>query len=315
MRLVVCSLRLWALLALAVCYLPSVTYGAPALNLPEPAGTHIYDAGLKLLRLGDYYGAITELKRFTLLFPQHAFHPAAQVLLGLALQEEETYDDAFLHFERLRQVDEPLEVGQIAAFKLGELRFLQQQYRQAIGHLQSFLATFPESPLSTRGLYLLGLSLALDGQNGQARQVLGTLPSHDPLAQRALALQEELRLSPLPPQKSPGYAGVLAGILPGAGHLYAGKPWQALTAFVLNGVFLAGAAYAVHEGFETTGAILLFFETGWYLGNIQSAMEAARQANRQYQRNLVQHLRATYAPPTLTLRELQTPTLGLRLTF
>lgn len=101
----------------------------------------------------------------------------------------------------------------------------------------------------------------------------------------------------------------------GAGHLYAGKPWQAVTAFALNGLFLAGAAYAIHEKLELTGAILLFFETGWSLGGIKSAMDAARDANRQQQKAFADRLRTTYAPPVLTLQVLQAPGLGLRLTF
>ena len=163
--------------------------------------------------------------------------------------------------------------------------------------------------------YLLGLSWALDGQFSQAQRVFAALPARDPLAQQALALQEELRLTPPPQPKSPQVAGILSGILPGAGHLYAGKPLQAVTAFALNGVFLAGAAYAFHERLEATGAILLFFETGWYLGGINSAMDAARDANRQQQRALADHLRTTYTPPVLTFRALQMPGLGLRLTF
>src|SRR5262249_44538952 len=115
--------------------------------------------------------------------------------------------------------------------------------------------------------------------------------------------------------KSPQVAAVLSGILPGAGHLYAGKPLQALTAFALNGAFLAGAAYAIHEKLNVTGAILLFFETGWYLGGINSARDAAREANQQQQRAFTEHLKATYAPPVLTFQILQAPGLGLRLTF
>jgi tetratricopeptide (TPR) repeat protein len=229
----------------------------------EAAGTQVYEFGLHLFRLGDYYRAMTEFKRFSLLFPQHERQPAAELLLGLALQEEKAYDDAFAHFQRWRLVDDPTDATRVAAFKLGELRFLQGQYRQAIGYFQGFLDTYPEGPLVSYTRYMLGLSWALDGQLTQAQQVFAALPARDPLAQQALALQDELRLAPPLQTKSPQVAGVLSGMLPGAGHLYAGKPLQALTAFVLNGVFLAGAAYAFHEKLEATGAILLFFETGW----------------------------------------------------
>jgi TolA-binding protein len=281
----------------------------------EAADTLVYDFGLHLFQLGDYYRAITEFKRFSLLFPGHPRQPAAELLIGLAWQEDQAYDEAFTHFQRWHLADAPTDASRVAAFKLGELRFQQGQYRQAVGHFQDFLETYPEGPLVTHSKYMLGLSWALEGQISQAQQVFATLPARDPLAPQALALQDELRLAPAPQRKSPQVAGVLSGVLPGAGHLYAGKPLQALTAFVLNGVFLAGAAYAFHEKLEATGAILLFFETGWYLGGIYSAMDAARAANRQQQQAFTDHLRATYAPPVLTLQRLQAPGLGLRLTF
>jgi len=281
----------------------------------EAAATRVYDFGLALFQLGDYYRAITEFKRFSLLFPGHERQPAAELLIGLAWQEDQAYDDAFTHFQRWHLVDDPTDATRVAAFKLGELRFQQGQYRQAIGYLQGFLDTYPDGPLVSHSKYMLGLSWALDGQLSEAQQVFATLPARDPLAQQALALQAELRLTPPPQLKSPRVAGILSGLLPGAGHLYAGKPLQALTAFALNGVFLAGAAYAFHEKLEATGAILLFFETGWYLGGINSAMDAARDVNRQQQKAFTDHMRATYAPPVLTFQRLQAPGLGLRLTF
>ena len=315
-------MRLRALLrSLPALYLGLVllwagTYALPAQAQPgDTPDSQIYDFGLHLFHLGDYYRAITEFKRFSLLFPQHARQPMAELLIGLALQEDTATEEAFTHFQRWRLADDPTDTTRVAAFKLGELRFLQGQYRQAIEHWQGFLDAFPTGPLVSHTKYLLGLSWTLDGQLAQGQQVFATLPARDPLAQQAMALQEDLRLQALPVPKSSRVAGILSGVLPGAGHLYAGKPWQALTAFVLNGVFLGGAAYALHEGLEVSAAILLFFETGWYLGGINSAMEATRAANRTQQQAWADHLRTTYAPPTLTLRALHAPALGLRLRF
>ena len=277
--------------------------------------TSVYDFGLHLFHLGDYYRAITEFKRFSLLFPHHERQPATQLLIGLALQEDKAYDDALAHFQNWPLTDDPTDATRVAAFKLGELRFLQGQYRQAVLYFQGLLDTYPDGPLVSHTRYMLGLSWALDGQFSQAQQALAAMPGRDPLAPRAWPLQEELRLAPPLQSKSPQVAGILSGILPGAGHLYAGKPLQAVTAFALNSAFLAGAAYAIHEKLNITGAILLFFETGWYLGGMNSARDAAREANRQQQRGFAEHLKATYAPPVLTFQVLQAPGLGLRLTF
>jgi TolA-binding protein/TM2 domain-containing membrane protein YozV len=280
-------------------------------------GTQLYDFGLHLFRLGDYYRAVTELKRFTLLFPQHQQRTAAQVVLGLALEGDELYDDAFIHFRQLRRTYKRHPVGQLANFKLGELHFQQRRYREAIEHLQQFLQTFPDAPLAPRSTYLLGLSWALEGQFEQAHRVLDTVPAGHPLGNQAQRLRQSLKTPTTPPtpRKSPRTARILAGLLPGAGHLYLGKPWQGLAAFLLNGSFLTGAVFAFREHLYATGAILLYFETGWYLGNINSAGAGAQAANRSQQHAFTEHLKTTYTPPPLSLPYLQTPALGLRLTF
>jgi len=130
----------------------------------EATDTQVYDFGLHLFQLGDYYRAITEFKRFSLLFPGHERQPAAELFIGLALQEDQAYDDAFTHFQRWHLVDDPTDATRVAAFKLGELRFQQGQYRQAVGYFRGFLDTYPDGPLVSHSKYMLGLSWALDGQ-------------------------------------------------------------------------------------------------------------------------------------------------------
>jgi outer membrane protein assembly factor BamD (BamD/ComL family) len=306
-RLILCFLLgLWLVTSWSVT--------SHAAQMDDPA-TSVYAFGLHLFRLGEYYRAITELKRFSLLFPQHQQLPAAQVLIGLALQEDGEPNAALAHFQRMHATYETTNVGRLAAFKLGELHFVQQQYPQAIEQFQRFLHTFPDGPLVDRSLYLLGLSWALEGHPERAQQTLAVFPAEHVWSERVLALQHELQTTALPTPKSPRVAGILAGILPGAGHLYLGKPRHALTAFLLNGLFLTGAVYAILEGLEATAAILLFFETGWYLGNINSAVSGAREINLQQQEVRRQHLQATYGLPHLTLERLQMPGIGLRLRF
>jgi len=304
---VVCLLAGWLLLG----QLLDVSHAEQA----ELAGAELYTFGLHLFHLGDYYRAITELKRFTFLFPDHPRLGAAQLLIGLALQEDKLYDDAFVHFQQLQRLEHETDVGRVAAFKLGELRLQQEQYRQAVSHFQGFLRLFPASSLAPHAAYLLGLASALDGQTEQAQRMLASFPAQHALSEQAWTLQQALQTAPPRPTKSPQTAGILAGLLPGAGHLYLGKPQQAITAFLLNGLFLTGAAFAFHEGLEAVGAILLYFETGWYLGNIKSATDGARNIQQQHQSAFAHFLRATYTPPPLTLQHLQAPSLGLRIAF
>ena len=85
---------------------------SPSLSTPPIAtGAQMYGFGMHLFQLGDYYRAITELKRFTLLFPQHPQYPAAQILLGLALQEDSQYEEAADYFQRLERQQDDMSPG------------------------------------------------------------------------------------------------------------------------------------------------------------------------------------------------------------
>ena len=284
-------------------------------ELSGGAPEQVYEFGLHLFRLGDYYRAVTELKRFALLFPRHRQHDAAQILIGLALQNDEANDDAMAHFQWLSQFNGETHAAQVAAFKLGEIPFSQGQHRLSALNWQRFLTDAPHGPLARRTAYLLGLAWWLDGQPTQAAGAWSLIPDGDPLSEKSSDLRAEDRHLAPPVRKSPALAGALSGVLPGAGHLYIGKPLEALTAFLLNGVFLAGAAYALNEGLEGTAAILLFFETGWYLGTINSAMAGAREFNLRQRNTAADRLLAGYDLPTLDLEQLQLPALGLRIRF
>jgi tetratricopeptide (TPR) repeat protein len=265
------------------------------------------------LELGEHYRAITELKRFSLLFPDDPRQPAAQILLGLAYEAEADYDSATGYFRRLQQTEDAGDVDRLALFKLGELRLHQRQYQQATRLFQRFLTRFPEGPLVDRTTYLLGLTYTLEGEMQAGRRRFASLPPDSPWTERANDIQHALNISDPRPSKSPRIAGILAGILPGAGHLYLGKPRHAITALLLNGLFLAGATFAFREGLEATGVILLYFETGWYLGNINSAKEGAREFNRRQIQDVQNQFYTTYVPPGLTFKQL--PGLGLNIQF
>lgn len=292
----------------------ALVWSVPALASSTPAdGVSVYAFGRHLLELGEYYRAITELKRFSLLFPDDPRQPAAQVLLGLAYEAEADYDSAASYFRQLQQTESDDDVDRLALFKLGEIRLHQRQYQQATQLFQRFLTRFPEGPLVDRTTYLLGLTYTLAGEVQTGKQIFASLSPDSPWTERASDVQHTLDMSEPRPSKSPRTAGILAGILPGAGHLYLGKPRHAITALLLNGLFLAGATFSFLEGLEATGAILLYFGTGWYLGNINSAREGAHEFNRRQVQDVQNQLYTTHVPPSLTFKQL--PGLGLNIQF
>jgi hypothetical protein len=100
-------------------------------------------------------------------------------------------------------------------------------------------------------------------------------------------------------RKSAGKAQALNALLPGAGYLYLGQKKSALTAFFLNGLFIAAAYQFFHHGHTAAGIITTTFETGWYFGGIYGAGQEAKYYNeRIYESNAsaVMHERQLFPP-------------------
>lgn len=82
-------------------------------------------------------------------------------------------------------------------------------------------------------------------------------------------------------KKSVGKAQGFNALLPGAGYLYIGQKQSAITAFLLNGLFIGATYYFFHKGNIPAGVIFAGFEAGWYFGGIYGAGEEAKFYNER----------------------------------
>lgn len=84
--------------------------------------------------------------------------------------------------------------------------------------------------------------------------------------------------------KSVGTARALNALLPGAGYYYIGQKQSALTAFLLNGLFIWASVHFFQKGDLAAGIITTSFETGWYFGGIYGVgLEAKLYNERLYE--------------------------------
>lgn len=91
-------------------------------------------------------------------------------------------------------------------------------------------------------------------------------------------------------KKSVGKAQLLNALLPGAGYLYLGQKQSALTAFLLNGLFIAASVYCFDHGNIAAGVIFTSFEAGWYFGGVYGAGLEAKCYNERLYETLGCHL-------------------------
>lgn len=239
---------------------------------------------------GDYYRAITEYKRFLHFFAEDGQAPRAALRVGegfLAGERWEEAEEALLHVSN-RYPDTPeadradlLSAGIPA--RRGEFAEASRRYRRILEN--------PARPETVReeSRYRLAWTLIEQDRFNAARQELEEMERP---AAGALAGEME-GLSRLP-RKSPSLAGGLSALVPGTGQLYAGRPRDAALAFLLNAAFIWGALESFDDGNEVVGGILLFFEAGWYTGNIYNAVNSAQKFNRDVREREKRKLRERF---------------------
>jgi len=261
---------------------------------------HVFGFAETLYEEGDYFRAIGEYKRYIYLFTTGS----------------------------LPNADNRTEK---ATFRIAEGYYQAKRWPEAIVACNQFLSKYPASPLYFEMLYLKGRVEKLSGRYDDALRTLDLIVIANPpnyrdkaLYQKALIMLErtdwrgagdnlrqvsqgsplypttsafaaEIEKKEYVPHKSPVTAGLLAAVLPGAGHLYAERPRDALVAFLLNGAFIWGAAELFQHDNYVAGGIFAFFEVGWYTGNIYSAVSSVYKYNRNKENDFIQKLKENFS--------------------
>jgi tetratricopeptide (TPR) repeat protein len=257
---------------------------------------------------GDHYRAITEYKRFLHLYPDDGGAPRALLRIAESLLAGRRWEEAERTLAEVRQRHPDTPQAERASLLLAEIPLRQGDYATAEERFRTLAQSAPQAADRRRARYRLAWALLEQGRDAAARQELAGI---DEPAARELATATE-RLEGLP-RKSPRLAGTLSALLPGAGQLYVGRPREAGLAFALNAAFLAAAWEAFDHGNEVLGGILVFFEAGWYSGNIYNAVNGAHKFNRDRREEEKADLRERFGV-TLGIRE-GMPVAGVNLRF
>jgi hypothetical protein len=82
-----------------------------------------------------------------------------------------------------------------------------------------------------------------------------------------------------PRLKNAWLAGTLSAVIPGAGYWYVNKKGTAITALLVNGLFIWTGVEAIGKKNYGLGASVILLGNGWYFGNIYGAAAAAHRYN------------------------------------
>lgn len=256
--------------SLQTCFTPLDKY-----ELQQEWGRE-YFIGVAFAKKLDLYRAVTAFKRAEILIPDSLYQRKQEVeyyiilcyYLGKRYEEAvDTFDDS-----DLRIIDTTFPAYHDLLVVLYECYLNTEQTEKANNILSVIKNHYPETAKE------LELSTALTSGNlGDIKHL-----SYDAATQQSA---DQLLKEYKKEKKSISKAQTLNAVLPGAGYLYVGQKQSALTAFLLNGVFIAAAVHFFQHHHTAAGIIFTSFEAGWYFGGIYGAGEAAKLYNERMYEN------------------------------
>lgn len=235
-----------------------------------------------LLRQGDYYRAITEYER-AIYLSSGDLNIEQEARLGIAMSylRGGKPDEAARRLVILSNEWKGSEKEAEILLALAEAQGQRGDHRLAEEALTRTLATaLDSSATDSARIQLIWTRLRL-GNSAGAREVVQGIPEENVFTSRIPEILDEIRSWESLPQRSPGLAGTLSALLPGAGQLYLGRFRDACTAFLLNALVLWGAVDELGRGEIGTSAVFLTVESVLYLGNVYNAVNGAHKLNRQ----------------------------------
>ena len=230
---------------------------------------------------GDYDLAVNEFERFIYFFPKDRRVSQARQLIGLCYLDGHKFEDARKIFAQVYRADPDSPMAKNALFLTGESYYKEGVFDKAESFYDEVLERYPSPSLKNKALYRLGWTRMQENRWREASKDFKGVEPRSNLYETARRLSVESLKGEGLPYKDPTTAGVMAGILPGLGHVYVSRYKDAMVAFLLNGLFIWATVEAFHQDHNVLGGILAFFEVGWYSGNIYSAVNVTHKWNRK----------------------------------
>ncbi len=265
---------------------------APPIDAPDEATrTHLSEIlsfAEFLAREGECWRAATEYKRLAFLSGTEAMRHWTFARIGWCYHVHRDPDalDAFLeaalHAPTGLDRDRSLLWSAGAAFDDGEWSRCRRILNELPGKLDR-TAPPAERGVLGRAWTLGGLVSMVDGEWTRAEAELtqaSALLADSPDASRSRLLASRAAAGSELSTRSPGLAGVLSAVIPGAGQVYAGRVRLGLRHLLFNAL-LGAWLYQLIDDEQYTGAYLVAgVQLPFYLGNVLGAGRTAARRNR-----------------------------------
>jgi len=240
---------------------------------------------------GEYLKAIIEFERFIYFFPDDPLIIKANYFIGLCNLLNQNHKSTREILGKIVQENRDHPIALKSLFLIGESYYRQGISKEGERIFRMITEQYPQSPYQNLAYYRLGWIYLREGKWQEANDVFHKVDKQDPLFSSSLNLSQNSLLGENLNHKNPQTAGILAGILPGMGHVYCERPQNGLVAFLLNGLFTWAAIEAFNNDQKVAGGLLSLLEVGWYTGNIYSAVNCAHKYNKAQKNDLLKRLK------------------------
>jgi TolA-binding protein len=244
----------------------------------------------------EFYRAITEYKKFLILFPESDKGDYALLKIGLAYYHGEEYEASVRNLENLREkypdssaIPESMYFSGLGYWKL-------KKYENARISLEGILKFYPDSTYAPEAL-IANTMLELDQDHvdnsmQDMEKLFSAYPDHPASiqAKETLILLNQYRNLP---GKSEILAGVMSAIVPGSGYVYAEHYGDGITAFLINALAVVGTVTAVGNENYAVAAIVGGIGMPFYFGNIYGSANAVKKWNMAVRRELRNRISVT----------------------
>ena len=286
--------RLYFIVLLLLFLFPvPVTAADESIVLSGDVQMHLGDA---FMAEGEYYRAITEYKKYLILFTDGRQRDAALFQTGRAYYLGMEYAPAVQAFAELRSSFPASPHAADAAYLAGICNARLNRPDKAAVAFESAAVMTAAAEIAPKAR--LGRSFVefdrgnLTGARDELQRFLADFPAD----QRSGKVQTALTLLPQDgelPRKSPLAAGIFSALVPGSGHVYAGHYGDGATAFLLDGLFITGTVVAVHHENYAVAGVVGVIGLPFYIGNIYGAANAASRWNLAVRKGLRDRLAVT----------------------
>jgi len=228
----------------------------------------------RLVQEGKFKEAVLEYDRALFYFPEELDRPAVYRKLLTASVLGKDYLGSLELSRKVQESDRC-----IGAFFSARAQYGLAEFEPAKAAFGDVYGRCPE-PERSDGAYWRGVADLRLHRWPEARLDFESVAESSPKGSQARKAAARLALPVDLSYRDPKLAGIFNAVLPGAGYLYIDSPRTALTALLVNGLFIWGTVASIHNGNHGAAAVLALFELGWYSGGIYGGVAGAHRFNR-----------------------------------